>query len=403
MSWRPAILVAALGALLPAHAEITVDLGKGPRARKLELGSMQFVTTESFAVEKGESLPGDAYVFAKTARIDGTIRGDLHVATPTAEISGTITGDLQVASSMLGLRGTLGDDLRAVTSNGVIDAQIAGDVLIYAGNLEIFPETHIAGAVVIGAGRVELGGRVDGPVRIDAGSVRIVGQINGDVTIACDELEIDPNAKIAGNLTYSAREAATVAPGAVAGAVNRTESDPDEPEDKAEDEGSSVLWFAIKHIYLPIVSVIAGILLVIFFGRFTNASLGQAATSSGLGTSFGIGFVAVLVLVMVGAVCCVLVPMALAVWSLLGALFYFGGLIGKMLAGQWLLRPLAKERVHPILSLLVGVFVIELFSFIPLLSVLVPLGVIFTGIGAVLMQLRSIKQGEEVEGMPQLP
>ncbi|MFN7964198.1 MAG: polymer-forming cytoskeletal protein [Acidobacteriota bacterium] len=402
-----AVATWTLVAITPVLAQApTVTISPPPKERKLELGSMQMRTGADFVVETGEVVPGDAYVLAaKRGRISGQIKGDLWLATPQADIDGTVDHDLNLTVSVANITGAVGDDLRVLASIFTLGGQVAGDAIIGAGTVSLDPQSHITGAVVVYfGGQVDIAGRIDGPVQINkTGSATIRGQINGDLTVICDQLDIEPGAKIAGNLTYSARKEAHVEPGTVAGTVTRTELE-DLPENADGASPSfSPFWFTVEHVYFPIVSLIAGILMVVFFGRFVNASLGQANTGSGLGMSFGIGFVAILVMVMAGIVCCFLLPMALAVWSLLGALFYFGGLIGKMLVGQWLLRPLLKRQIHPILGLLLGVFVLEIVGFIPVIGVLAVMCAIFTGIGAVLMQLRSVRQGEEVGGLPQIP
>lgn len=402
-----ALVAWTLAAIAPAMAQQVpqITLSKPPKERKLELGSMQMRSGQKYIVESGDVVRGDVYAIAQQTRISGQIKGDLWLVAPQADIDGTVDNDLNVTASMVAIKGNVGDDLRVLASVLTLGGQITGDAIVGAGTITFDPDSHVTGAVVVYfAGRVDLAGRIDGPVQINkTGSVTIRGQINGDLTVICDQLDVEPGAVVAGNLTYSARKEATVAPEAVKGTVTRTELK-DLPEaESGEAQGFSPFWFVVKHVYFPIVSLIAGILMVVFFGRFVNASLGQAVTGGGLGMSFGIGFVAVLVMVMVGIVCCVLLPMALAVWSLLGALFYFGGLIGKMLVGQWLLKPLLKRNVHPILGLLLGVFVLEIFGFIPVLGVLMVMFAIFTGIGAVLMQLRSVRQGDEVEGLPQIP
>lgn len=381
--------------------KISIDLKK----RDLDVGSMKFYTARMFDVQPAQVISSDVFALVSDARVAGRIKGDLILAGGQLLIDGTVDDDLQVAGSAVTITGTIGDDLRSLGANLRVSGQVAGDALLTGGRVIIDSGAHVTGSMLVKAGEADVDGRIDGPLRVEAGRVGVNGTINGDVTVICDELTIGPETKIAGNLTYSARREAHIDPGTVAGNVER-KADDEQVEatgDKPDADKFSPGSFVFFHVYLPMVAMVSGVLLVVFFGRFVNATLGQTTTGPGLGISFGIGFVALLVMLFVGVACLCLFPLALAVWSALGALVYFGGVIGKMVVGRWALRPLLKRGAHPVLALLVGVVLIELVSFIPVLGKLAFLAATFTGVGAALMQLRSVRQGDEIEGMPQLP
>jgi cytoskeletal protein CcmA (bactofilin family) len=389
------IVLVGLTLALPAAAAPKFRFGPPPPQREVDFGDMRFRSGLRFTVDVGQTFTGDTYILTDTSEVSGTLQGDLIGISNSLVIDGSVTGDLNFMGGEINLKGMVGDDVRALTGNYFQSGSITGDLLVLSATADLSSTTHIAGGAIFKTPRLSLGGRVDGPVRIEAAYVELKGQINGDVRISCDQLKIEPNARINGNLYYSARQESEIPDGVVAGTIELLPEN-ELPDDEDPEDSLNPLGFTFRHVYLPVVALITGIFLVLFFGRFVGSALHHAETANGFGMSFGIGFVAVIASVMVSIVCICLFPLSLAIWSALGALIYFGGLIGKMAVGHWVLRPLLKRSVHPILGLVVGVVLLELLSFIPWLGTLTLLVAMITGIGAVLMQLRSTRQGEDI-------
>ncbi len=380
----------------------------------VELGHTQIIGRESFRLGRDEVIRGDAYVSAvEHAIVNGTIEGDLFLAVMgPVDVDGTVTQDLSIASlGSVMVHGTVGDDLRIATlGRAVIGVTVAGDVIVSAKNVLLKPDASVGGAVVVWGTTVTIDGKVSGPVRITAGRVEILGEIDDDVTVRCDELVLGDAAYIGGDLVYDARNDVSPAEGVVDGEVTRAVLG------KSRSGGRDVLAnFEMPKLgpmfdaYLAAVALIAGTIFLLVFGPLADHAIEQARSVPGLLSSFGIGLVALLVMLVLGIACVFALPLSLAIWSALGALVYFGGLIGKIIVGCLVLHPLLKRRCHLLLALVVGVVVTFLVCLIPIVGDLAWIVITLTGMGATLLALRQSPVRPDVPpdtgagGVPTLP
>ena len=394
----------------------TVPAAEAPAApekppEELRLGGIWMVKGGRVDVVAGQATAADLYAFAGTTRIDGTLQGDVVTFAANVHVPGTVDGDVMSFTEDVSIDGTVTGGLRAGANEIVIRGSVGRNAMVFAQKFRVDPGGRIGGSVAAYAGATTIEGEVGGSLLARSGKVEINGPIGGDVDVRCEELSFGPLARIGGRLTYSARNEVAVPPGIVGGAVTRG-PEPGAgatPDPAAEEEGSGfgvrVLWRG----YLAVVALVAGVALLLFFRPFVDGALERTASGNGLGASFGIGLVGLLVLLVAGVLCvCLLqLPLAAGIWSALGALVYFGGVIGKIVLGLWALAMLRRatgretaaggpprpawSTTHPVLALVVGVGILFLLTLLPYLGNLVWLIVTVTGMGAALLQLRGEK------------
>ncbi len=375
---------------------------------ELQLGTMKALSGDSLVVTNAEDIGGDVYAWVGRARIEGEIEGDLMVGSAGhVEVPGLVVRDLDVVAQRVVVEGRVGSRMRAVAFRLNVGGEIGADAVVVANSAHFEPSSQVRGSLAVYGGTATLEGSVDGPVWVGAGQVEINGRIAGDATVTCDELKLGPAARIEGNLTYDARGNVDVPKGVVAGKVIRREHAPDRP---AGTEMPGLVRRTTQRlglyfdIYLALTALVAGVLLVLFFRPAVEGAIDRATNANELAVAFGGGLVAVLALVVVGILCCVLFPLAVAVFAGLGALAYFGGLIGKMILGGWVLRPVRKRDTHPLLALVTGVALMLAASFVPILGDLFWFVVTMIGMGAVLLHVRGSRVAPPaLPGMPPAP
>jgi hypothetical protein len=116
-----------------------------------------------------------------------------------------------------------------------------------------------------------------------------------------------------------------------------------------------------------------------------------------------IGLVVALGAVAFAGACIVFGPLWLALVAASLALFFFGGLVGRMILGRMILRPLIGRDPHPVLGLLIGIVALLLacllLGFIPwvgwLMALVLRVTVVLTGVGALVQELRGLGDGGE--------
>ncbi len=388
-----AVLFLVAGApLAAAQVEVRIAGDKGTTSVD-DVGHTRFIRGQRLRVHSEEIVDGDILALVNTAHIRGHILGDSAIGTSYLDYDGEIDGDLLVGTFSGRVLGTVGEDLRALVGEAEFGGEIMRDVLVSGATVRFVTGSRVRGATLITAGQLVLDGQFDGPVRIDgSGSVELNGTFGGDVTITCDELRLGENVSIAGNLSFASRNDVTVPDDAVAGVVKPVRRLPRGGELASVWRFPTLpLWAKVlASAYFALITLLTGTLLVLFMRPFVEGALDFVEPPSALVSGFGVGLVTMLVGLVLATFCLVtlLVPLSLALWSTLGALLYFGSVVGKMIAGQALLRPLLGRAPHPVLGLLVGIIVVGLLLLIPYVGPIVWTAVTLTGVGAIMLQLR---------------
>lgn len=136
---------------------------------------------------------GDTFVAARSAATRGSTAGDLHVAGFDVSVSADTAKDLYAAGATVVVRGTVGEDLTAVgfsvRTEGTSETQ---------GNARLVGNTLTIEGPVLGA------------VTATGADVILNAPIAGDMRIMAGEITFGPEASIGGSLTYMSDRAIDV-------------------------------------------------------------------------------------------------------------------------------------------------------------------------------------------------
>ena len=113
--------------------------------------------------------------------------------------------------------------LVAVGGDITVSAPVAGSVKLAGGKLTIAPGAVISGDVDMAGGDLTMDGSVGGHLHAGGGHVRINGPVTGDASIAAGTLELGPDARIQGKLTFRGGEMHRDDAAQVLGGVERKE------------------------------------------------------------------------------------------------------------------------------------------------------------------------------------
>ncbi|MFA5820570.1 MAG: hypothetical protein WC873_00415 [Candidatus Gracilibacteria bacterium] len=170
----------------------------------------------------------DLYAAAGNVVIENDVSGDVYVAGGSIMIKGNISGDLVVVGGQVQVLGNVADDVRVAGGNLSLSGIIGDDLLVFGGQIAVSESAEIKGDLIMGAGYVSLDGSVLGGVSGGAGAFLFGGNVAGDMTVTIeDRFDVKENAKIGGNLNYSAVLESKIPDGVVAGKVefNKFERD----------------------------------------------------------------------------------------------------------------------------------------------------------------------------------
>jgi cytoskeletal protein CcmA (bactofilin family) len=340
-----------------------------------------------------ETVDDDLYTTGGTINVNGTVNGDLVAAGGTINIRGAINGDVVAAGGSVMVNGMVRDSVRASGGTVVISSTVAGDVVAAGGSVELEPGASVGRDMVIGAGSVQIDGNVERDILLGAGSATINGTVGGDVKAELGEgLSLGPMARIEGDLILSSPQEASMAQGATV--VGNT---------VYERPTTSLFWVRVRdtagiRVIQDILSrvqwflgtALVGLLLLWIVPRTLEGTsetvLRSPWSSLGLGVAVLILapiiiVIAALIAIFIGGfagVPVVVVPTALYLVLLALTAPVIGLLIGRYLLGR-LRSPGAFAAWQ---ALLLGVLILALIGFVPVLNWVVTLLTLLFGFGA---------------------
>ncbi|WP_417489300.1 hypothetical protein [Maricaulis sp.] len=163
---------------------------------------------------------GDVEFFGGDIDLSGVVDGSVEIAGGDVNIVARIGGELNAAGGDVNIAGETGGELNAAGGSVRIAANVGGDLRAAGGEVIIESGTVIAGDSRVVAGSVEFLGTAHGDTDIEGGHVSLAGVFDGDVDVRAEEVTILSTARIAGLLTVRSPVEASIADGAVIGAVD---------------------------------------------------------------------------------------------------------------------------------------------------------------------------------------
>ncbi|HZU07323.1 MAG TPA: hypothetical protein VFB73_15260 [Chloroflexota bacterium] len=361
----------------------------GALAAASPAAALEFRTESAVTVPAGTTVDDDLFAAGQSILVAGQVNGDLYAFGQTVTVTGTIERDLLAVGQHLTVDGVVKGDLRAAAQSVVVNGRVEGNVT-EASQLLLLDRQGAVGGSVVGVGQLlDLLGPVGRGVTAGAGTLHLGGPVGGNVTAEVGTLTLDPSARIAGRLSYTAEREAAVPAGTVAGDVQfRPTERPERPPQPAPPLGGLFTPFGV--IWL-IGMLIAGLLLVYFLPEFAMGAARQVQAHPW--RSVGVGLLAFFggpVLVLLLAVTLIGLPLAVLVGLSYFLGLYVGWLLLALAVGSLLVllvrrwRPVAP--LGPAWLVVIGLVVLYLLSHLPGIGWLVVfLGLCF-GLGALLSQ-----------------
>jgi len=347
-------------------------LSIGVLAALLLPGALGLVRTANrIIVPAGDTITEDLYAFGGSVIVEGTVDGDVFALTGDLTITGTVTGDVigfagtrvrvtgavhgsvRVVSPDITVTGWIGADLAALTASASLDAVIGRDVLLVAGSADIAGTT----------------GR---DIRAQVWRLHVGGDVGGDVRIKVDRLDIEPGARVAGDVIYRASADAAVADTAsIGGSLVRSRV-------------FSPVWARAVERAIAVLGllgfVLAGLVLGWLFRGTARRSVDAASERPWLTALVGLGLL-VLPPLLVIPLSLTLVGLPLAL--LLTVLWLLSLFLGALPVVTWVGRRLLRGRGGLTGALVVGALLWRgAMWLLPLAAVLLYLAGTIVGLGA---------------------
>jgi cytoskeletal protein CcmA (bactofilin family) len=330
----------------------------------------------------GEVHQGWYFAAGDRVVINGTINGDAYVAGGIVEINGTINGDLLAAGGDVEVGGSVTDDVRAAGGTVHLRGRVGKNVTVAGGTVALSGTAAVEGGFLAAGGTMEIAGSVAKDVIAVGQLAEVTGRVGGNARLAAGQVHIYRGASIEGSVDIEVRSKndVTIDPGAVKGITSIRESE-------RHGEGSLFSTFRFWFKLIWIVGLLLSGLLFFLIARNHFRGYGLALRHEPL-MSLLWGVIAVivtpffcliLILTLVG------MPIGLVLLAAYLTLLYLSQLSLGLLAGDLLLKTEAKTGWSVYWAFAVGLVIFQLLTLIPVFGIVLELGAMFLGAGALIV------------------
>lgn len=311
-------------------------------------------------VEIRGNVSGSVYLAGGDIVTNGDIKGDLYATGMNVRISGDIGGDLNAVGARVKVEGRVSDDARLIGLVVVVDNDVNGDLIVRA------PISSVNGNVgndLVNTGgtlNFESGNLLGSIMNFDNATTNLSNEVKQDKALIGDSRELGSDSQEDGQMVQ----------------------DEAEYRDTLKTIGTSMLWVFVESIGF----IILGIFILRFAPVKVNSSLWMMENFSETGKSFGIGFVALPAILIIGLI------LGVTIIGIPLLLFLFGTflaismmcipLVGIRLGKAILGLSSIKDRYY--LSLVIGIIILAVLMAIPYVGAFVNMIVFMLGIGAMI-------------------
>ncbi|OEH85354.1 hypothetical protein BHU72_04475 [Desulfuribacillus stibiiarsenatis] len=357
---------------------------------------MQLQSGDVVEVEAGQLVKGPVFYGGNNIRISGDIMGTGFIAGGTVQIDGTVDGDLFVAGQQVVLNGVITGNLYIAGMDLQINGQILGDVFSAGQKIHLSKDSVVerdflaAGETIFSSGNL-------GRQFFGAGTnIVLAGTVQDDVRIAADRLEIRDNAVIEGDLTYTSSKEAIIGTNATLAGV--TEWKLPEPTYNEREQQTSIigtLFAAVSSIIAAILVWFALSMVIPSLWKGTSEPLQKTPFRTlGLGVMILIGTPIIAIIAMVTVVG---LPLGLIIMAMYTVGIYITKIIVATAIGYMIAKKFGWNDIHQGFWLvLLGLIILKVLSFVPIVRVIVSIAVILGGLGAILIFFLNRDNKEEV-------
>ncbi len=344
----------------------------------------------------------NVYTAGQSVTINTGVEGDLFAAGSSVLVNGA-ADDINVAGGDININAGARGDIRVMGGTAVINGQVGGDVIIAGGTVRLVDTASIAGDLVVAGGEVIVDAPVAGKVKIAGGKVRLNSKLGGEVKIRAEELVIGSRADIANKISYKGQKDAQLEDGNKINGIDF---------EKVEKRSGPAKHFAriatIGFVMKLLAGIAAAILLMKLFPRTTENTV--AHIQSHPWSNLGIGFLGMIIIPI-----CALILLVTFVGYYIAALAFFGYILVLLIAcvaasifiGALAIKLLTKKPnlVVDWQAIVIGVVVVGILRFIPVIGWLAVAIVSMMAFGALLRMIKNRIDQEQGSGeaAPQLP
>lgn len=344
-------------------------------------------------VTKEGEIGGNVVAAGERVTIDAEVDGDVVTAGRDIVIGGRIADDILAAGRDVLIRGTVEGDVRAAGETVYPTGRIGGDLMAAARLITMPDDATVGGDAWLAAEEVIVRAPVAGTLRVAAREIYLAGDVGGDADLSGEEIVIAATARIAGDLTYRSTDDITIEPGAeILGDVIFVRS-----KHPRAWVGSILAGFATFALTFLVGMFALGVLLILAFPDAAGASVRRLARTPWVALGLGVAILIVgPIAITLLAASVVGIPLTIVLVAAYVIALFHGYLLGAGALGCWAARLIHRDADRSFwtrtAAFAAGLVVLSIVGFIPVLGALAVFLVTAAGLGAILLQMRRLRQ-----------
>jgi hypothetical protein len=353
----------------------------------------------SIIIPAGEVIHNDLVAIGPSVRIDGTVQGDVIAFTRYLTVTGHVTGDVIGFAGVTLIDGTVDGNVRVASQSVMLQGEIGKNLSSISRSLNLSSKANIDGGAIVLAADGDFDGKIQHDLLGLIGTGDLEGLIGGEAWIRGGSLTVTSTGEIRGPATFEGPQQPDVQSGAKLASPFRTEITQEIRRNRRTAARSIV-----RALFGYVAAVAVGIFLLLVFPGFFRAALREADS---IGLPIGIGALALITGVFVWVLGVMLLFIGVGA-GVAAAMAYAPVLyVAQVFVGAWLgnkIMGAAPSESSAALSawitrLAVGLLILRVASFVPVLGGFVWAAVLLWGTGAVLLGFYRMSR---VESLPAL-
>lgn len=354
-------------------------------------GTMQTLDEESV-------VEGPAVFTGNDIVIDGTVEGTAFVIGEEIRVNGDINGSLFVLGQRLFIAGNVTGNIYGAAETVIMNGQNDSEVFLAGESLVIEEEAEIGRDLFTAGMRVRVEGAVPRHLFAAGESVLIANSVGGDAQVAAEQLTLNDNAEIEGDLSYDSPNEAQIQEGAVvAGQTDWTETDSWNVRRNMHGVMSTQTIWLLRIVWV-IGNILSALLVWLVFKLISSHFWTRTVwpiKEKPLNT-MGIGLLALFLTPLAAGLLMITligIPIGGILFLLYGIALYISKIILAFFVGASIFRLLNRtEGISEFVWVLIGLIILEILLVIPVVNVISGLTIAVTGLGALLLSRRDEKR-----------
>jgi len=339
----------------------------------------------SIIIPAGDVIHNDLIAAGPSVRIDGTVEGDVIAFTRNLTVTGHVTGDVIGFAGVTLIDGNVDGNVRVISRSIMLQGNTGKNLSAISNSLDLSTKGNVGGGAIVLAADADLDGKIQHDLLGLIARGDLEGLIGGEAWIRGGSLTVASTGEIRGPATFEGPQQPEVESGAKLASPFRTEITQGIRRNRRTAARS-----VIRALFGYIAAVAVGIFLLLFFPGFFRAILRETGA---IGLPIGIGALALLAgafLLIIG----VLLMFIGVGAGVAGAMAYAPILyVAQVFVGAWLGNKIMRTAPGDsgtaisawITRIAVGLLILRVVGFVPVLGGFVWLAVLLWGTGAVLL------------------